>query len=330
MRTLSTARRPRQAPSETTRSRRVRATTWIAELHDRATDLMHRLDHGGEFDEELWTRPGGGGGITRVLSEGETFEKAGVNRSAVDGVLPPEAVSRLGGGPSTKDAVRFFATGLSIVVHPRSPLVPTVHLNVRYFELMDEAGSVCDAWFGGGTDLTPTYPDESDARHFHRELRAICSTYGAGVYPTFKSYCDSYFRNTHRGGEPRGIGGIFFDHLRDGDYGFDPARQFAFGEDVGRSLERTYAPLVEAKRLQPYGERERHLQLMRRARYVEFNLLHDRGTHFGLQTSARAESVLMSLPPCAEWVYPRRAPVDPLQASLSNMLIPRDWASTNA
>ncbi|MEO8333546.1 MAG: oxygen-dependent coproporphyrinogen oxidase [bacterium] len=310
-------------------SRRAQATAWIADLHEDACALVARLDGGGEFQEDVWKRDGGGGGVTRVLTEGVTFEKAGVNRSAVEGVLPAAAAARLGGRMSSGEPANFFATGLSLVLHPRSPRIPTVHLNVRYFELVDESGELRDAWFGGGTDLTPTYPSPDDARVFHRELRAICDVHHTSLYPRFKAACDDYFRNTHRGGEARGIGGIFFDHVRPNEEisSLDVGALFAFVGDAARSLHRTYASIVERRRATTYGERERSLQLNRRARYAEFNLLHDRGTLFGLQTGARVESVLMSLPPAAQWTYPKSGAEDVLSAALTAMLIPRDWAS---
>lgn len=311
------------------RAQRDRAAEWIETLHDRATALFERLDGGAKFREDRWLREGGGGGVTRVLTNGATFEKAGVNRSAVQGVLPPAAVSRLGGRMGADEECHFFATGLSIVVHPWHPRTPTVHLNVRYFELADSSGAVRDVWFGGGTDLTPTYPTPDDARAFHCALRAICDGHDASFYSRFKPWCDQYFRNTHRGSEARGVGGIFFDHLRPReDVGMMNADDlFAFVGDVGSSLERTYAPLIRARRDDPSTDDERALQLARRARYVEFNLLHDRGTLFGLQTGARVESVLMSLPPRAEWAYMGGETPSALSVALAAMLEPRDWAS---
>lgn len=306
---------------------RQRAERWIVGLHDDVTAFFEALDGGGRFREDRWQRPGGGGGVSRVLADGATFEKAGVNRSVVHGDLPPAALERLGARVPAGQPVRFFATGVSLVVHPWSPMVPTVHLNVRYFELADTADRPLDAWFGGGTDLTPTYPFPEDARHFHRALAAICAPFGPGLYPRFKAWCDDYFVNRHRGGERRGVGGIFFDHLRPGDEGLDAGRLLAFADAVGRSLPETYRPIVERRRGLPYGERERRFQLLRRGRYVEFNLLHDRGTVFGLRTDARTESVLMSLPPLAAWDY--APPFEPggFETGLLAMLEPRDWAA---
>lgn len=308
--------------------RRALATRWIAGLHDEITSFFGRLDGGGTFLEDRWERPGGGGGVARVMTEGVTFEKAGINRSAVLGELPELAARRLGGQGAAAGGTHFFATGVSLVVHPRSPMVPTVHLNVRYFELTDEQGNLTDLWFGGGTDLTPFYPHEDDPRHFHRTLRTVCDRHAPTLYPAFKAWCDDYFVNAHRDGEARGAGGIFFDHLRpdDATHGLAlPALQ-AFVGDVARVLRLAYEPIVARRRDEPYGEAERDFQLVRRGRYAEFNLVHDRGTVFGLQTQARVESVLMSLPPLARWQYaPRYAPGS-FEARLVAMLRPREWA----
>jgi coproporphyrinogen III oxidase len=307
---------------------RDRITGLIERLHDETTAFFARLDGGGSFREDRWARPGGGGGVARVLAGGATFEKAGINRSTVSGVLPSGAAARLGARGVSGDATEFFATGMSLVVHPTSPMVPTVHLNIRYFELAGPSGEPADAWFGGGTDLTPTYPFPEDAAHFHRALKTICDRHHPAFYPRFKRWCDHYFVNTHRGDERRGIGGIFFDNLREGEGGHPPDRLLDFVLDAGGALPTAYAPIVERRRALPYGERERRFQLARRGRYVEFNLVHDRGTLFGLQTQARTESVLMSLPPVAAWDYaPEYAPGS-FEAELLAMLEPRDWAAT--
>jgi len=316
------------------------ATSLAASVHDSLTALFTRLDGGGEFVEEQWARPGGGGGVSRLLIEGGVFEKAGINRSVVEGVLPPEAAMRLGGRTAAAGDTLFFAAGVSMVVHPRNPHIPTLHLNVRYFEITDADGVVCDAWFGGGTDLTPTYPRLEDARSFHRALRRVCDRHHVLFYPRFKPWCDEYFMNRHRGGEARGVGGIFFDHLRLHDDASNAGltERFAFLRDVALSPESTYAPIVEQRRRAPYGDAERALQLARRGRYVEFNLLHDRGTLFGVQTGARMDSVLMSLPPLAAWPAPPSASAalggdgisstteQSLASALTAMLVPRDWA----
>jgi coproporphyrinogen III oxidase len=260
-----------------------------------------------------------------MLTDGATFEKAGVNRSAVEGVLVPDLAQRIGTHASGLEPASFFVTGMSLVVHPRSPMVPTVHLNVRYFEIAGPSGEPLDAWFGGGTDLTPTYPYPEDAAHFHRALKAVCDRHHPNFYPRFKTWCDHYFVNTHRGDERRGIGGIFFDNLRAGEGGLCLERLLGFVTDVGSVLAEAYRPIVERRRDIPYGERERRFQLARRGRYVEFNLVHDRGTLFGLQTGARIESVLMSLPPVASWDYAPVYPEGSFEAELVAMLEPRDW-----
>lgn len=260
-----------------------------------------------------------------MLSDGSTFEKAGVNRSAVEGALVPQLAQRIGARVSAHEETRFFVTGLSLVAHPQSPLIPTVHLNIRYFEITGPSGTAVDAWFGGGTDLTPTYPFPEDARHFHRTLKAACDRHHPSFYPRFKTWCDHYFVNTHRGDERRGVGGIFFDNLREGESGLDLERLLGFVAEVGGILSEAYGPIVERRRDAEYGERERRFQLARRGRYVEFNLVHDRGTLFGLQTGARIESVLMSLPPLAAWEYHPAYPPGSFEAELLAMLEPRDW-----
>jgi coproporphyrinogen III oxidase len=305
---------------------RERVVSRIEVLHETATELFTRLDRGGAFREDRWERPGGGGGVSRMLTDGATFEKAGVNRSVVEGVLAPQLAQRIGARASGVGPSRFFVTGLSLVVHPRSPMVPTVHLNVRYFEITDPLGNPVDAWFGGGTDLTPTYPFPQDAAHFHRVLRAMCERHVPAFYPRFKTWSDHYFVNAHRGEERRGVGGIFFDNLRDGEAGLGLEQLLQFTDDVAGVLAEAYAPIVERRRDASYGERERRFQLARRGRYVEFNLVHDRGTLFGLSTGARIESVLMSLPPLAAWEYAPVYQPGSFEAELLGMLEPRDWA----
>jgi coproporphyrinogen III oxidase len=302
----------------------------IERLHDQATELFTRLDGGGEFQEDRWVRDGGGGGVSRLLSGGATFEKAGINRSAVDGVLVPQLSQRIGARASGLEPTSFFVTGLSLVVHPRSPMIPTIHLNVRYFEITGPSGDPMDAWFGGGTDLTPTYPYPEDAVHFHRSLQAACDRHHPEFYARFKTWCDHYFVNTHRGDERRGIGGIFFDNLRDGEAGLCLKRLLAFVSDIGNVLPEAYQPIVERRRQVSYGDRERRFQLTRRGRYVEFNLVHDRGTLFGLQTGARIESVLMSLPPLAAWEPAVMYQPGSFEARLVEMLEPRDWVAEDA
>jgi coproporphyrinogen III oxidase len=303
-------------------------TSRVETLHESATEFLVKLDHGGSIREDHWQREGGGGGVSRMLLEGNTFEKAGINRSAVEGPLAPQLAQRIGAHPAGLDDTTFFVTGLSLVVHPRSPMVPTVHLNIRYFEITGSSGRVQDAWFGGGTDLTPTYPFPEDAVHFHRSLKAACERHHPSFYPRFKTWCDHYFVNTHRGDERRGVGGIFFDHLRAGEGGLCLDRLLGFVTEIGSILPQAYSPVVEERRDATYGERERRFQLARRSRYVEFNLVHDRGTLFGLQTGARIESVLMSLPPLAAWEYAPVYPPGSFESRLLEMLEPRDWAAS--
>ena len=308
-------------------ARRARAITWIADVHDAITALFTQLDGGAVFREDRWERAEGGGGHSRALTDGVTFEKGGVNRSVVYGRLPAAAAAKLGGRGVSDGESQFFATGVSLVFHPHSPMIPTVHLNVRYFELCDDDGTLRDAWYGGGTDLTPTYPFADDVRHFHRALATICDGFHPSLYTRFKPWCDEYFRNTHRDNEARGCGGIFFDHVRPGEdeSGMDACQTMAFVDAVARSLSVAYAPIVEKRRHTLFGDRHRNFQLVRRGRYVEFNLVHDRGTHFGLQTAARIESVLMSLPPLAAWPYSPGWPEGSFEAELVSMLAPRDW-----
>jgi coproporphyrinogen III oxidase len=297
----------------------------VESLHDETTAYFERLDGGARFREDRWDRPGGGGGVSRVISDGGVFEKGGINRSTVEGELSAGLAARIGGRAGA--ATRFWVTGMSLVLHPRSPMVPTVHLNVRCFELTDDDGAPLDRWFGGGSDLTPYFPFEDDAAHFHRVLRERCGRYASGLYPRFKRWCDDYFVNAHRGGERRGVGGIFYDHLRAGEeHGLADAALVELMRAVGASLPDAYGPIVARRRETPYGDAERRFQLLRRGRYVEFNLVHDRGTLFGLQTDARIESVLMSLPPLAAWEYAPTFAPGSFEARLVEMLEPRDWA----
>jgi coproporphyrinogen III oxidase len=249
---------------------------------------IEAADGKGTFLREEWSRGGGGGGITRIMQKGNVLEKAGVNFSAVHGELPDNIVKALNVSDN-----RFFASGVSIVMHPVSPMVPIIHMNVRYFEL-----SSGEWWFGGGIDLTPHYIVEADARFFHSALREVCNRHDATYYPRFKKWADDYFFIPHRN-ETRGIGGIFFDRLN------NKSREeiFAFVLNVGETFAPVYTELIHRSKNLPFGEKEKEWQLIRRGRYVEFNLVYDKGTKFGLDTNGRTESILMSLPELASWKY---------------------------
>ncbi|MDW8282486.1 MAG: oxygen-dependent coproporphyrinogen oxidase [Myxococcales bacterium] len=290
-----------------------RAADDVSALQQRICTALEDIDGVGRFRFDLWERPGGGGGRSGVLAEGAVFEKAGVNISTVFGELEEEFAKSLPG-----DGLHFYATGISLVLHPRSPMVPATHANFRFLR----RGNV--AWFGGGADLTPYYPFHEDAVHFHRTLKEACDRHGADLYPRFKAWCDEYFFLKHRG-ETRGVGGIFFDYLQD-----DLPRTYAFWRDVGEAFLPAYVPIVQRRRNLPYGERERRFQLYRRGRYVEFNLLYDRGTVFGLRTAGRVESILMSLPPLVRWDYGYVPEPGSREAELMDFLRPRDWLAEAA
>jgi coproporphyrinogen III oxidase len=282
-------------------------------LQDVIVGALEAEDGGTRFGEYRWNRAEGGGGCTRVLAEGAVFEKAGVNLSHVQGAqLPPAATAHrpeLAGQP-------WEALGISIVTHPRNPYVPTSHANVRFFS----AGS--SWWFGGGFDLTPYYGFAEDAVHWHRTARAAVAPFGEALYPRFKRACDEYFFLKHRG-EARGIGGLFFDDFN--ELGFD--RSWALARAVAEAYVQAYRPIVARRKAQPYGERERNFQLIRRGRYAEFNLVWDRGTLFGLQSGGRTESILMSLPPLVRWDYAwQPEPGGPEARLVGDFLQPRDWA----
>ena len=286
-------------------------------LHEAIVGRLAGLD-GRAFRRDEWTRPEGGGGITQILEEGELFERAGVNFSHVTGAsLPPSASAA-----RPELAGRSFeAMGVSLVLHPRNPYVPTVHLNVRWFAAR-KAGAAPVWWFGGGTDLTPYYPFEEDVRHFHRACRSALAPFGADRYPRYKKWCDGYFHLKHRA-EPRGVGGIFFDDLNEPDF----ATCLQLVKSVGACFLPAYVPIVERRRGMSYGERERAFQAYRRGRYVEFNLVHDRGTLFGLQSGGRTESILVSLPPRVTWRYDwKPEPGSPEEKLYKEFLVPRDWA----
>lgn len=284
-------------------------------LQQRLCRRLEEEDGGAAFQFDEWTRAAGGGGTAAVIEDGNLFEKGGVNTSAVWGPLPERMAGALG-----VDAAPFFATGLSLVLHPRSPYVPTFHANVRYFALGDDRTDPQDEWFGGGADLTPYYPFLEDAKHFHRVWKDVCDRHpGVADYAAFKKACDDYFYLPHRE-EARGVGGLFYDYVRE-----RPEEAFAFSRNLGDALTDAYLPIVQRRRGRPYGERERRFQAVRRGRYVEFNLVYDRGTKFGLETGGRTESILMSLPPKVAWRYDfALAPGTP-EARAQWFLQPRDW-----
>lgn len=269
---------------------------YILKLQDRITSKLEEVDGKAKFREDVWERAEGGGGRTRVIENGNVFEKGGVNISAVHGALPKAMQNYFKVGD-----VDFFACGLSLVLHPTNPFVPTVHANWRYFEMYDKEGNIVDSWFGGGQDLTPYYLFDEDATHFHQTCKTACDKHNPDFYPRFKKQCDEYFWNAHRD-EGRGIGGLFFDHCKPCN-NFTMQQWFEFVTEVGNSFLDAYVPIVERRKNIEYTPENRTWQEIRRGRYVEFNLVHDKGTLFGLKTNGRMESILMSLPPHVQWVY---------------------------
>lgn len=269
---------------------------YIKDLQDTITSKIEAIDGGATFKQDLWERPQGGGGRTRVIENGTVFEKGGVNISEVFGELPKSMQTYFG-----VEEADFFACGLSLVLHPLSPMVPTVHANWRYFEMYDKQGTLIDQWFGGGQDLTPYYLFEEDAKHFHQTCKAACDIHNPLFYPKYKARCDEYFYNPHRE-EARGVGGLFFDYCKK-----SPEMQikdwYNFVTQIGDSFLDAYTPIVEKRKELPYTPAQKDWQEIRRGRYVEFNLVHDKGTLFGLKTNGRIESILMSLPPRVQWRY---------------------------
>ncbi|WP_302140885.1 oxygen-dependent coproporphyrinogen oxidase [Halomonas alkalicola] len=291
--------------------------TYLLDLQERLCAALAAEDGGAGFREDAWERPEGGGGRSRVIEHGRVFEKGGVNFSHVFGErLPPSATAarpELAGRS-------FHAVGVSWVLHPENPHVPTSHGNVRFF-IAEKAGEAPVWWFGGGFDLTPYYPVFEDVVHWHRVARAACAPFGDDAYPRYKAWCDDYFYLKHRD-ETRGVGGLFFDDLNEGGF----AQCFAFQRTVGDAFLEAYLPIVARRRDTPFGERERDFQLYRRGRYVEFNLVWDRGTLFGLQSGGRTESILMSMPPLARWEYAwTPEPGSPEARLYDDYLRPRDW-----
>jgi len=292
---------------------------YIQQLQDTITSKLETIDCKAKFREDIWKRPEGGGGRTRVIENGDVFEKGGVNISAVHGALPKSMQAYFG----VEDA-DFFACGLSLVIHPKSPMVPTVHANWRYFEMYDQDGNIVDQWFGGGQDLTPYYLFEEDAKHFHQTCKTACDTHNPEFYPKYKSRCDEYFYNAHRN-EARGIGGLFFDYCKANDE-MTMENWYNFVTEVGDSFLEAYAPIVEKRKDLNYTQEQRDWQEIRRGRYVEFNLVHDKGTLFGLKTNGRIESILMSLPPHVQWVYDHHPEKGSDEERLIDVLQnPREW-----
>jgi coproporphyrinogen III oxidase len=303
---------------------------YIQNLQDTIVSGLEAVDGQAKFREDIWERPEGGGGRTRVIENGAVFEKGGVNISAVHGKLPDAMQKMFGVGEAD-----FFACGLSLVLHPKNPMVPTVHANWRYFEMYDDNGNVIQQWFGGGQDLTPYYLFEEDAIHFHQTCKTACDKHNPEFYPKYKKQCDAYFWNAHRN-EARGIGGLFFDYCKDTSNS-ELAKQtktmsmqdwFRFVSEVGNSFLEAYVPIVEKRKALPYTPENRTWQEIRRGRYVEFNLVHDKGTLFGLKTNGRIESILMSLPPHVQWVYDHHPEAGSEEEKLVQVLEnPVDWIS---
>tara|TARA_A100001015_G_scaffold152685_1_gene169404 strand:- start:456 stop:1361 length:906 start_codon:yes stop_codon:yes gene_type:complete len=293
---------------------------YIQNLQDSITQALETIDGKARFKEDLWERPEGGGGRTRIIENGNLIEKGGVNISAVHGPLPKSMQEYF----KVKD-VDFFACGLSLVIHPINPMVPTVHANWRYFEMYDEKGNTVDQWFGGGQDLTPHYLFEEDVRHFHQTCKTVCDSFHTDLYPDFKQKCDAYFFNKHRN-EARGVGGLFFDYLKEEEGSFSLTDRYDFVTAVGNSFLEAYTPILKKRKDLHYTPAQRNWQEIRRGRYVEFNLVHDKGTLFGLRTNGRIESILMSLPPKVQWHYDHQPEEGSEEARLLEVLkSPKNW-----
>ncbi|CAN0927563.1 Oxygen-dependent coproporphyrinogen-III oxidase, chloroplastic [Linum grandiflorum] len=305
---------------------RCRFEKMIREAQDSVCKALEAVDGAGKFKEDVWSRPGGGGGISRVLQDGAVFEKAGVNVSVVYGVMPPEAyrAARSASADQKPGPIPFFAAGISSVLHPKNPFAPTLHFNYRYFETdapKDAPGAPRQWWFGGGTDLTPAYIFEDDVKHFHSIQKQACDKFDPSFYPRFKKWCDDYFYIKHRG-ERRGLGGIFFDDLND----YDQEMLLSFATECANSVIPAYVPIVERRKDTPFTDQQQAWQQLRRGRYVEFNLVYDRGTTFGLKTGGRIESILVSLPLSARWEYDHKPEEGSEEWKLLDACInPREW-----
>ena len=273
-----------------------RFSGYINQLQDRITSKLEEIDGTSHFQIDDWNRPGGGGGQSRIIENGNVFEKGGVNVSNVFGELPDSMKSYL-----KVEHRHFFACGISLVIHPKNPMVPTVHANFRFFELYDDNQTIVDQWFGGGLDLTPYYLFDEDVVNFHQQCKSVCDAHDPSFYQTFKKKCDDYFWNTHRN-EARGVGGLFFDYCRANNER-TIEQWYDFVTNTGDAFLACYTPIVEKRKDLPFNAEQRQWQELRRGRYVEFNLIHDKGTLFGLKTNGRIESILMSLPPTVQWKY---------------------------
>lgn len=291
----------------------------IQELQNTITTAFESLDTKVRFEEDVWKRPEGGGGHTRVIEQGDVIEKGGINISAVHGTLPESMQVQF--NVTNAD---FYACGLSLVIHPKNPMAPTVHANWRFFELYTPKGEVVDQWFGGGLDLTPYYIFEEDIRHFHQVCKKVCDDHHPEYYARFKKQCDTYFYNSHRK-EARGVGGLFFDYLRENKE-FTLQSRYDFVTHVANSFLTAYLPILLRTKDLPFTSKQREWQEIRRGRYVEFNLVHDKGTLFGLKTNGRIESILMSLPPKVQWRYNHQPIEKSEEARLLTVLKnPKDW-----
>ena len=289
---------------------------FLKQLQDQICHALEQADGSAKFVEDNWQRAEGGGGRTRVLTDGAVIEQGGVNFSLVSGdKLPPSATAHR---PELAGR-RWQACGVSLVIHPKNPYIPTSHANVRFF-IAEKEGEAPVWWFGGGFDLTPFYPFDQDVKHWHQVAHDLCQPFGDSVYPEHKKWCDDYFYLKHRD-ETRGVGGLFFDDLNQWD--FDTCLNYI--KAVGQGYIDAYVPIIERRKDTEYGESERQFQLYRRGRYVEFNLVFDRGTLFGLQSGGRTESILMSMPPLARWQYNYQPEQDSAEAKLQSYLVPRDW-----
>ncbi|PSS11069.1 Oxygen-dependent coproporphyrinogen-III oxidase [Actinidia chinensis var. chinensis] len=315
-----------RSPNTNSTAVRARFEKMIREAQDHVCSAIEAVDGNGMFKEDVWSRPGGGGGMSRVLQDGAVFEKAGVNVSVVYGVMPPEAY-RAAKPLSSEDKpgpVPFFAAGISSVLHPKNPFAPTLHFNYRYFETdapTDAPGAPRQWWFGGGTDLTPAYIFEEDVKHFHSVQKSACDKFDPSFYPRFKKWCDDYFYIKHRG-ERRGLGGIFFDDLND----YDQEMLLSFATECANSVVPAYIPIIEKRKDTPFLDQHKAWQQLRRGRYVEFNLVYDRGTTFGLKTGGRIESILVSLPLTARWEYDHKPEEGSEEWKLLDACInPKEW-----